>query len=117
MWEQQGRERKVNRSIGSGCGYGYGYDGQMSDPQGMPLTGIAPWSQRPLRSLVKTDERLLSRTRSGGEVRLRSFYLSEAAAITGVPGGVEGCADANRNNTARAGTTRDTNPKSATFKS
>jgi hypothetical protein len=30
---------------------------------------------------------------------LRSFYLSEVAAITGVPGGVEGCADANRNNT------------------
>jgi hypothetical protein len=33
----------VNRSIGSGYGYGYGYDGQMSDPQGMPLTGNAPW--------------------------------------------------------------------------
>ena len=41
--EQQGRERKVTRSIGSGYGYGYGYDGQMSDPQGMPLTGNAPW--------------------------------------------------------------------------
>ena len=39
----QGRERKVTRPIGSGCGYGYGYDGQMSDPQGMPLTGNAPW--------------------------------------------------------------------------
>ena len=33
----------MNRSIGSGYGYGYGYDGQMSDPQGMPLTGNAPW--------------------------------------------------------------------------
>jgi hypothetical protein len=33
----------VNRSIGSGYGYGCGYDGQMSDPQGMPLTGNAPW--------------------------------------------------------------------------
>jgi hypothetical protein len=41
--EQQGRERKVTRSIGSGYGCGYGYDGQMSDPQGMPLTGNAPW--------------------------------------------------------------------------
>jgi hypothetical protein len=41
--EQQGRGRKVTRSIGSGYGYGYGYDGQMSDPQGMPLTGNAPW--------------------------------------------------------------------------
>jgi hypothetical protein len=41
--EQQGRERKVTRSIGSGYGYSYGYDGQMSDPQGMPLTGNAPW--------------------------------------------------------------------------
>jgi hypothetical protein len=41
--EQQGRERKVTRSIGSGYGYGYGYDGQMSDPQGMPLTGNVPW--------------------------------------------------------------------------
>ena len=48
--EQQGRERKVTRSIeiGYGCGYGYGL---MSDPQGMPLTGIAPWGQRPLRSV------------------------------------------------------------------
>ena len=33
----------MTRSIGSGYGYGYGYDGQMSDPQGMPLTGNAPW--------------------------------------------------------------------------
>jgi hypothetical protein len=41
--EQQVRERKVTRSIGSGYGYGYGYDGQMPDPQGMPLTGNAPW--------------------------------------------------------------------------
>jgi hypothetical protein len=41
--EQQGRERRVTRSIGSGYGYGYGYDGQMSDPQGMPLIGNAPW--------------------------------------------------------------------------
>jgi hypothetical protein len=40
--EQQGRERKVIRSIESGYGYGYGY-GLMSDPQGMPLTGNAPW--------------------------------------------------------------------------
>jgi hypothetical protein len=38
--------------------------------------------------MVKTDERLISRIRSGGEVRLRSFYLSEVAASTGVPGGV-----------------------------
>jgi hypothetical protein len=60
----------VTRSIGSGYGYSCGYDGQMSDPQGMPLTGnapwgwgttghaanrltgIAPWSERPLRSHV-----------------------------------------------------------------
>jgi hypothetical protein len=35
----------VTRSIGSGYGYGYGYgyDGQMPDPQGMPLTGNVPW--------------------------------------------------------------------------
>ena len=33
----------MTRSIGSGYGYGYGHDGQMSDPQGMPLTGNAPW--------------------------------------------------------------------------
>ena len=41
--QQQGRERKVTRSIGSGYGYGCGYDGQMSDPQGMPLSGNVPW--------------------------------------------------------------------------
>jgi hypothetical protein len=52
-----------------------------------------------LYQVVKTDERLISRTRSGGEVRLRSFYLSEVEAVTGVPGGVEGFAGANRNNT------------------
>jgi hypothetical protein len=32
----------VIRSIESGYGYGCGY-GQMSDPQGMPLTGNVPW--------------------------------------------------------------------------
>jgi hypothetical protein len=36
-------------------------------------------------------------------VGLRSFYLSEVAAITGVPRGIEGCADANRNNTPPRG--------------
>ena len=62
-------------------------------------SGSAPEEDDARGQVVKADERLISRTRSGGEVRLRSFYLSEVAAITGVPGGVEGCADANRNNT------------------
>jgi hypothetical protein len=53
----------VIRAIESGYGYGCGYG--RSDPQGMPLTGnapwgtpghaaltgIVPWGQRPLRSL------------------------------------------------------------------
>jgi hypothetical protein len=49
--------------------------------------------------MAKTDERLVSRTRSGRRSEIDIFYLSEVAAITGVPGGVGGCADANRNNT------------------
>jgi hypothetical protein len=62
-------------------------------PRPLPTTGWVRWPCW----LVKADERLISRTRSGGEAGLRSFL--EVAAITGVPGGVEGCADANRNNT------------------
>jgi hypothetical protein len=59
MQSSKGRERKVIRAKdAAGCGYGCGYG--RSDPQGMSLTGnapwgtpghaaIAPWGRRPLR--------------------------------------------------------------------
>jgi hypothetical protein len=37
----KGRERKVIRAPGRGCGYGCGYG--RPAPQGMPLSGNAPW--------------------------------------------------------------------------
>ena len=67
------------------------YTGHTKSKRPRGVEGNRPSLPSPgLRAVVNTDERLISRTRSGGEVGLRSFYLSEVAAITGVPGGVEG---------------------------
>jgi hypothetical protein len=104
--EQQGRERKVIRAIESGYGYGYGY-GLMSDPQGMPLTGnapwggapqgmpltgIAPWGQRPLRSVTRytTQSAVNSQSSPAKNVPPRCNNLrwrELSASTTGAPTG------------------------------
>jgi hypothetical protein len=47
MRQQQGIGTQSDKGLGCGYGSGSGYGG--SDPQGMPLTGNAPWGKRPLR--------------------------------------------------------------------